>query len=203
MQKYIKPSEYARITGLNYRTGIKHFYKGYIDGYKDENTGSLYLLNPNWTEKEERHHIPNTKRVVLYARISSSTNKNSLDGQIERMRMYAIAKGYQIVYEEKEIASGLNDNRKKLNKILEANDWDILLVEHKDRLTRFGFNYFNFLKKNNQCVEVINQASDNNEDLMNDLIAIITSFCGRIYGRNRKKKTQEIIEEVNKLKDET
>lgn len=138
----------------------------------------------------------------MYARVSSTTNKASLDGQIERMRDYSAAKGYTVVREVKEISSGLNDERKKLDSILQSRDWDILLVEHKDRLTRFGFNYFNsMLNKNNQKVEVINNSikKDKDEELVEDLVAIITSFAGRIYGKNRKKKTEKIIEE---LKDE-
>lgn len=101
------------------------------------------------------------------------------------------------------IASGLNDNRKKLNKILDKNDWDILLIEHKDRLTRFEFNYFNLLFKNHQKSEVINQASDDKTDFMNDFISIITSFCGRLYESQRKLKTQKIIEEVKTPNEKT
>lgn len=142
MNKYIKPSQYAKIVGLNYRTVIKHFYKGFIEGYKDENTGSIFLKNPDYVELK-----PVQNRTILYARISSTNNKASLQGQLERMRNFAAAKGYVVVDEISEIASGLNDSRPKLNKILMQNDWDILLVEHKDRLTRFGFNYFNILEK--------------------------------------------------------
>ena len=81
--------------------------------------------------------------MVLYSRVSSDENKDNLDRQMERLKMFAIAKGYQIVKEVKEIGSGLNDNRQKLNNLFEKelNSFDILLVEHKDRLTRFGFNY--------------------------------------------------------------
>lgn len=80
--------------------------------------------------------------------------------------------------------------------MLDRNDWDILLVEHKDRLTRFGFNYFRILEKTGQKVEVINKKENKNEELIDDFVSIITSFCGRIYGSNRKKKTKEIIEKV-------
>lgn len=191
MKKYLKPSEYAEKVGLNYRTVIKHFYKGYIDGYKDKNTGSIFLLNPNYTKIE-----PKRNNVILYARVSNTNNKASLDGQLERMRNYASAKGYTIVDEVTKIASGLNDNRKKLNKVLNRNDWQILLVEHKDRLTRFGFNYFSFLEKNGQCVEAINQNETKNEEIVDDFISIISSFCGRIYGSNRTKKTNEIIDKI-------
>lgn len=115
------------------------------------------------------------------------------------MRDYSAAKGYTIVREVKEVASGLNDERNKLKSILESKDWDILLIEYKDRLTRFGYNYFNsMLNKNGQRVEAINSSvkKDKDEEIVEDLIAIITSFCGRIYGKNRKNKTKQIIEDL-------
>lgn len=195
MRKYIRPSTYAKITGINYRTAIKHYHKGYVKGHVDENTGSIWLENP---EHEEDDAPQLTQRAILYARVSSTTNKASLDGQLERMGLYAAAKGYTIIKEVKEIASGLNDNRPKLNSILRSKDWDILLVEHRDRLTRFGFNYFTILEQYGKRVESINTASDKDEDLMLDFISIITSFCGRIYGRNRKARTNAIIREVEK-----
>lgn len=149
------------------------------------------LLNPNY--ENTITNTKNIKRVILYARVFSAVNKASLEGQIERMGNYASAKGYTVVKEVKEIASGLNDERPKFSKIIASNFWDILLVEHKDRLTRFGFNYFNLvLNKNNQKVEVINEAIDKtkNQELTEDLIAIITSFCGRFHGANRKEKNK-------------
>lgn len=150
-------------------------------------------------EHEENNTSQN--RTILYARVSSTTNKASLDGQIERMRLFAAAKGYVIVDEIKEIASGLNENRRKFNSILERTDYDILLVEHKDRLIRFGYNYIDmFLKSKNQRIEIINNAEskDKTQELTEDFISIVTSFCGRLYGVNRKFKTEKII---NTIKD--
>lgn len=191
MRKYIKVSEYADFMGIHYRTAAKHFHSGKVEGIQEKDTKTIYILNPQYNLSIK------SNRVVLYARVSSSTNKASLDGQIERLTNYSIAKGYQIVRVEKEIASGLNDNRRKLNSILKANDWDILLVEHKDRLTRFGFNYFQFLEKSNQTIEVINNIEkDKDQELIDDFISVITSFCGRIYGSKRKKRTNEIIDEL-------
>lgn len=177
--------------GVHYRTAAKHFHSGKVEGFQDEHTKTIYILNPEYNLSIK------SNKVVLYARVSSSTNKASLDGQIKRLTNYSTAKGYQIVRVEKEIASGLNDNRRKLNSILKSNDWDILLVEHKDRLTRFGFNYFQFLEKNNQTVEVINNVEKNkDQELIDDFVSVITSFCGRIYGSKRKNKTNEIIDKV-------
>ena len=93
--------------------------------------------------------------------------------------------------------SGLNDKRPKLEQILKSEDYSILLVEHKDRLTRFGFNYIETLLETKGIkIEIINEAIEEKADLIEDLVSIITSFCGRIYGRKRKEKTKEIIEKI-------
>ena len=94
----------------------------------------------------------------------------------------------------KEIASGMNDNRPILNKILQRTDWDILLVENKDRLTRFGFNYIKtMLETQGKKIFVVNNTEDDKEDLMKDLISVIYSFSARMYGLRRKKTKEEII----------
>ena len=198
--KYIKPSQYAKIVGLHYRTIIRKFHEGKIKGYQDGKT--ILLLNPLYDEKT--FNSRGKVRAILYARVSSSSNKPSLDGQIDRMRAFTSAKGYTIVKEIKEVASGLNDERPKLQKIISSNNWDVLIVEHKDILTRFGFNYFNsMLNKSNQRVEVINEHIDKakNQELTEDLIAIITSFCGRFHGANRKEKTNKIINEIRGIEN--
>ena len=73
-------------------------------------------------------------------------------------------------------------------------------MEHKDRLTRFGFNFLEILLKNeNRKIEVINNAESEKEDLIQDFISIITSFCARIYGQRRcKRKTEFLIKELEK-----
>ena len=112
---------------------------------------------------------------------------------------YANAKGYKTKYNIKEIGSGLNDSRPKLIQLLSDNDIDIILVEHKDRLTRFGFKYIEtLLELNGRKIEVINNIDDDKDDLIQDFISIITSFCARIYGQRRcKRKTEKIIKELN------
>lgn len=192
--KYIKVSQYAKLMGLHPLTVNKNFHKGLIDGYQDKNTKTIFILNPEYNNNNLNNF---SNKVILYARVSSSSNKPSLDGQIERMRNYASAKGYEIIDEIKEIGSGLNDNRAKLNQIFKRKDFNILLVEHKDRLTRFGFNYIKSLLSNqNINVEVINNIDDKNQEMMDDFISIVTSFCHKIYGKKRKDKTNKIIEDI-------
>lgn len=195
MSKYLKPSQYAKRQGTDYRTAVKHFHQGLLPGYQYPVTNTIYIENPDYQQSNQS----TGNRVALYARVSSTTNKNSLEGQLERLTNYAAAKGYQVVLQQSEIASGLNDNRTKLNRLLKSNDWDILLVEHKDRLTRFGFNQLQLLlNKNNQRIEVINEVTDKDNELLDDFVSIVTSFAGRIYGANRKKRTEQLIAEVKR-----
>jgi len=133
---------------------------------------------------------------VIYAR-QSSENKAALQSQIENLRRYATARGYQLVDIVSEIASGVSDERKKLDALLKRRDFDLLLVEHKDRLTRLGFRWFEAL-----CpfkIEVVNLAEDRVDDLMEDLVSLITSFCARLYGQRRgRKKTEAVVRALEK-----
>jgi len=195
-KEYIKASEYAKKMSLHIRTVYRYYHNGKIKGYQDKETGTIFILNPFKNKRED--NLEN--KVVLYARVSSNENKNNLDSQLERLRLFAIAKGYQVVKEIKEVGSGLNDNRSKLNYLLEKElkEFKILLVEHKDRLTRFGFNYIDILlKSHNKQIEVINLVDSDKEDLMQDFVSVITSFCARIYGQRRsKRKTEKLIKEL-------
>jgi predicted site-specific integrase-resolvase len=124
-------------------------------------------------------------------------NRKNLESQAERVGSFCAAKGWKVVRVAKEVASGINDNRPILRDILnKIGEYDMVVVEHKDRLTRLGFNYFSTMLPNK--VYVINEAKDKTDDLMTDLVAIITSFCARLYGQRRgKRKTKEIIKELN------
>ena len=101
---------------------------------------------------------------------------------MKRLRDYAAAKGYKIIKEVKEIGSGLNDKRPLLQSLFEKDDWSKIIVEHKDRLARFGINYIQILlKKLNKEIEIINDIDNDKEDILQDLVSIITSFTARIY----------------------
>ena len=90
------------------------------------------------------------------------------------------------------MGSGVNDNRKKLQKLLSQENWGMIVVEHKDRLTRFGFNYIQtLLESQGRKIEVVNMAEDGTQDLMQDLVSIIYSFSARMYGLRRTKRKTE------------
>jgi predicted site-specific integrase-resolvase len=185
----MKLSTYAKKLGITYRTAFLHFQRGNIRGAYQLPTGTIIVpdeesIKPDYT--------------VVYARVSSSENKNNLDSQATRLEQFCIANGWKINEVVKECASGLNDKRPKLQKIFNERKATRLVVEHKDRLTRFGFDYIKTLF--NDCeIIVVNETSNEEDDIMQDFISIITSFCARIYGNRRsQRKTEKIIEELNK-----
>jgi predicted site-specific integrase-resolvase len=191
----MKLSEYAKKIGVTYRTAHNHWKKGLLKGYQLP-TGTIII---EIDEKQEAKEDV----VVLYARVSSSENKSNLDSQLNRLRDYAAARGYKISKEVKEIGSGLNDTRPQLEKVLKSDDWNIILVEHKDRFSRFGVNYINILlEKQGKKVEIINEVTDDKADLMEDFVSLVTSFCARLYGlRQSKRKTEKIIAELKREED--
>ena len=127
-------------------------------------------------------------------------NKDLLERQAERLKEYAILNGYKIKQVVKEFGSGLNDERKQLTKILKENKYDKIIVEHKDRLTRFGFNWIQLLTGNR--IEVINEAKEKDEDITKDLISIIHCFSTRIYGLRRSQRIKTKVEEALKSEEE-
>jgi predicted site-specific integrase-resolvase len=114
-------------------------------------------------------------KVAIYARISSSENKDNLERQKQRLLNYCAAKGYKVSSVVIEIGSGLNDTRPKLEHLLLDSTINLIVVEHKDRLARFGLNYIEkLLSMQNRKIEVINPQLNEIDDLMQDFVSIIT-----------------------------
>lgn len=181
----MKLSQYAKKVGVTYKTAWRWFKAGEIDGYQMD-TGTIIITESSEPTPPEK--------VAIYARVSSSENRSNLNAQADRLVDYCIAKGWQISKIVKEVGSGVNDSRKKLLSLLTDETVTIIVVEHKDRLTRFGFNYIEkLLALSNRRIEVVNLAADGKEDLLDDLVSIIYSFCARLYGRRRaKRKTEKV-----------
>lgn len=191
MKQRYKLTEAAKLLGVNPWTLRRWVYSGKAPSIKSE-TGRVYIPGSWLSEQLGEEPASTNIRCALYARESSSENQAAMESQVDGLRRYAQAKGYQIVSVTKEFASGLNDNRKKLHQLLKIKDFDVLLVENKDRLTRFGFRWFEVLSPFR--IEVINLAENSTNDLMEDLIAILTSFAARLYGQRRgRKKTNAAI----------
>lgn len=188
----MKLSQYAEKVGIHYRTAYRWFKAGEIKGYQLP-TGTIIIT-------EDEQEAGKNRKVVIYARVSSSEMRSNLDRQVDRLINYCNAKGWKVTSIVKEIGSGVNDKRPKLNKLLKDETITTIVVEHKDRLTRFGFNYIaTLLARQNVELEVVNPNHNDKDDLVADLIAIIYSFSARLYGQRRaKRKTERIKIELEK-----
>lgn len=188
MKRWVKLSEYAKLIGYRYITVWKKYKEGKITPTRKEGNRVLVMID----EDEMFPLSSKNNRVAIYARVSDNDSKDNLVRQQERLESYATMRGYHIVKSIKEVGSGLDDSRTKLVKLLaDPTEYDILLVEHKDRLTRFGFNYIEtLLKSMNKRVEVAN-ASEENSNLIEDMIFIVYSFSERLYGSRRAKHIKD------------
>ena len=192
----IKLSKLARDLGVTKTTLYNWRREGKIE-FVQSRTGRNFVTLKTYNTllgiKEKKE-----EGVVIYCRVSSTVNKINLQTQKERLVNYCNAKGYQVIRVVEEFGSGINDKRPKLEKLLREQDFTRLVVEHKDRLTRLGFNYIDvLLAKNNIEVEVVNLVDTDQEDLIQDFISIITSYCARIYGKRRsRRKTEKLVEEL-------
>ena len=181
----MKLSDYAKLMGVSYRTAHRWFAANKIPHRVEQlSTGTIIV------------HVEDKKvntRVYVYTRVSTYERKDCLDGQASRCVQFANSIGLSVDKVVKEIASGMNDKRKKLMDMLDDSPTHII-VENKDRLTRFGFNYIEKLLNKQGCTVLVLNKDDNDEhDLLRDFVSVITSFCCRLYGLRRgKSKTKEI-----------
>jgi predicted site-specific integrase-resolvase len=190
----MKLSKWAKINGISYQTAFRWAKSGKIPGCKIMETGTI-LIDDTYDKSISNENI------FIYARVSSNSRRKELDYQVDRIIKYANINGLKTTKVFKEVASGMNDNRTQFWKMMDSNP-STIIIENKDRLTRFGFNYIERLsKKLNINLIVINENQTDEEDLIKDLVSIITSFCCRIYGLrrgyNKAKKIKEQIHDNN------
>ena len=187
----VKISQYAKMHNVTIRTVWNWIKKGEVIIERTPTGRNMVVID---NDKKNKEPI-----VAVYARVSSSENKSNLQTQKDRLISYANAKGYKVDKVVTEIGSGLNDKRPKLEKLLTDKSIDIIIVEHKDRLARFGLNYIEkLLALDDRKIEIINPQENDRDDLMQDFVSIVTSFCARLYGQRRsKRQTEKLIENLN------
>lgn len=191
----MKLSQYAKRAGVSYKTAWRWWKQGQLDAYQTP-TGTVIVRDATMPP-------PTTGRVALYARVSSADQKSDLERQMQRLRDYAAAKGYSVSKEVSELASGVNDHRPKLSKLLTDPTIGTLIVEHRDRLTRFGYEYIRqLLEAQGRHVEVL-FPSDTENELVDDFVAVITSLAARLYGqRSSHQKAAKIRACVERVMQE-
>lgn len=136
------------------------------------------------------------RKVIVYCRVSSHGQKDDLASQIEAMETYCLGAGIAVDDWIKEIGGGMNFKRKKFIALMDgivAGEVKHLIIAHKDRLVRFGFDFVQHLADRHGCkIEVVNQESlSPQEEMTEDLLAIVHTFSCRLYGMRKYRKEAE------------
>ncbi|WP_425447377.1 IS607 family transposase, partial [Dethiothermospora halolimnae] len=148
----------------------------------------------------------NSKNCLIYARVSTKKQQKSgnLDRQSNRLMEYAIKNKFHIVDIYKEVASGINENRKELIKLLDdikKPEINYLIIEYRDRLARFGYKYLEKYCNSHYVKIIVLKQQDKkylNSEMVEDMISIITSFSARIYGKRGGKKVKDTLLNLEK-----
>ncbi|RLE70465.1 MAG: IS607 family transposase [Thermoprotei archaeon] len=203
MERLYRVSEVARMLNVSTMAVRKWIKSGKL---RARRVGKLWMV-PESELKRFLGEKPSEVRAVIYARVSSHKQKRggNLDRQIERLRSYCSARGYKVIDVITDVASGLKENRSGLQKLfdmVERRQVDVVVVEFKDRLTRFGFNYLKrYFESHDARVEVVEETEKGYmEELVEDFVSVVVSFAARIYGKRSQKfkKIKRAVEEVVK-----
>lgn len=150
----------------------------------------------NFIGKKNKRNDEITMSCATYARVSSHEQKGDLDRQSLRLSEYCAKHKLPITHIIKDVGSGLNDNRSgfiKLTDLIIQGKVNKLVIEHKDRLTRFQFKFIKKMFESYGCeVIVINELDvSNEEELATDIISLLASFSGKFYGRRSAERREK------------
>jgi len=181
-----KLSTWAKENGVHYRTAMILMHEGKLPVEVVRTPGGHYRVVEKIIASQA------TEKSALYGRVSSHDQKSDLVRQIARLRSFASGLGLQDVEVVEELGSGLNGKRPKLLKLLADSSVKKIVVEHRDRLARFGVEYIEAALQAQGRSLVVAEAGEQKLDLVQDFIDVVTSMCARIYGRraasNRAKR---------------
>jgi len=132
------------------------------------------------------------RAVAVYCRVSSAGQKADLESQVKAMKAYCLSAGIAVDEWIQEIGGGMNFKRKRFLSLVERinrREVQRLLIAHKDRLMRCGFDWFSPIAQQNGCdIVVVNQESlSPQQEMVEDLLAIVHTFSGRLYGMRKYK----------------
>lgn len=178
----MKLAQWARQQGITYKTAHRLFKSGQLPVRSEQYTTGTIIVYPE---------LPVARSVVLYGRVSSADQKEDLVRQMDRLRTFASAQGWHITNEVTDIGSGLNGHRRGALKLLADKSVTHIVVEHRDRLARFGTEMITAtLEASGRSLVVVNQ-TECNMDLVQDFIDVVTCMCARIYGKRAAKNRAE------------
>lgn len=196
-----KPKEFAEMIGVSVKTLQRWDREGILKAHRTPKD-RRYYTDKQYTEYTGKRE-QKARKTIIYARVSSNNQKDDLNNQVEFLKQYANAKGMIVDEIFEDIGSGLNYNRKKWNQLIEkciAGEISTIIIAHKDRFIRFGYEWFEkFLQSNGtEIIAVNNEKMSPEQELINDLISIIHVFSCRIYGLRKYKNKIKGDEEIAK-----
>ena len=203
--KYYSIGEFAKAIGKTTKTLRNWDKNGKLKPVRVEDTGYRYYSQGQLNHFLGLKNVETTnKKVIGYCRVSSHKQKDDLERQIENVKTYMYAKGYQFDIIT-DIGSGINYNKKGLNQLIDMitnSEVDKIVVLYKDRLIRFGYELIeNICNKYGTTIEIIDNTEKSEEqELVEDLIQIVTVFSYRLQGK-RANKAKKMIKEL--LEDDT
>lgn len=162
--------------------------------------GTRYYSEEQLSELKNSRTPQREEKVIAYCRVSTTSQKDELEKQVENVKSYMYAKGYSFEVIT-DIGSGINYKNKGLQELvtlINSNQVTKVVVLHKDRLVGFGFELIQLLcDLHDVRIEIVdNSERSNEEELTDDLIELITVFANKLYG-SRSKKTRTLIERVS------
>lgn len=192
---YVTAKEAKNILKINATTLKSWKDKGMLSYKKLSDKKILYDIDSVLNNSD----MVDNRLNVIYARVSNTKQHNDLLNQIELVKSYCITNGIKISKVYQDIASGMNENRKDFNILINdviSGKIKNIYISFKDRLTRFGFDYFkNLFQKYNVNIIILDELEESNktfqDELTEDLISIIHHFSMKLYS-NRRKKLKEI-----------
>lgn len=204
MGKIISISQVSELTGVTVKTLKIWDNEGKLKAkFKTSGGHRRYDLDDIESFIGNNSNQQNTlKNVFIYCRVSTRKQAESgnLQRQKDRLIKYCNDKQYNIVNIYEEIASGLNDNRRELTKMFrKLDEINSIIVEYSDRLARFGYSYLKeFAKSFDVEIEFIeqNKKLEPNEEMVNDLVSIVTCFSARLYGARGGRKLKQTVEKT-------
>ena len=196
---YVTPREAANLLGVSTRTLARWSEDGKIPTFKTEAGQRRYDI-ARYLKQKSAPTEPTRSSTILYARVSTSSQRDDLQRQTE-----ALTTSYPGCEVITEIGSGLNFRRSKLNAILEriiSGDIQLLVVAHKDRLARFGFDLIEWLCERFDCKIVVlyQQKYSPETELVQDMLSVVHCFSSRLYGLRKYEKKLRADPEIQKQK---
>jgi len=175
----MKLAAWARANGVHPQTAYRWFRQGTMPvPARRLPSGTILVQVPG-----SDHDGGLDQRAVLYARVSTHDQRGELDRQVTRLSGWATAKGVTVAEVVTEVGSGLNGRRPKLRRVLADPRAAIIVVEHRDRLARFGVEHLEAALSAQGRGLVMVDPGETSDDLARDMIEVLTGFCARLYGR--------------------